>query len=99
MSKLPETPLSGNYDATSDCRGRIASELATTQEQGWPATVRCSMLPSLMNCPVYLIRPETLVDGLHSLVPIGAHLQTAHFELISAEKGLSCGNGGSRGCR
>jgi hypothetical protein len=46
--------------------------------------------PSLINCPVYLICPETLVDGLHSLVPIGAHMQTAHFELTSADKGVPC---------
>jgi hypothetical protein len=45
--------------------------------------------PSWINCPVYLICPETLVDGLHSLVPIGAHMQTAHFEL-SADKGAPC---------
>ena len=34
--------------------------------------------------------PRDLVDGLHSLVPIGAHMQTAHFELTSGDKGVPC---------
>jgi hypothetical protein len=62
-----------------------------------PATFRCPMLPSFMNCPAYLICPETLLDGLHSLVRIGALPANGILRTNQCGKGSPWGNGGSRG--